>query len=200
MSKAVLFDADGVTIVGRYKYFSDRLSAEYDIPVEKIMHFFKNEYQLCSLGKADLREEVVKYFESWNWTGGVDTLLNYWFSGENEINEAVLSYADRLRSKGIRCYLVTDQEKYRARYIWDTMRFSEHFDGSFFSCNLGFKKSDREFFQTVLDKISPILAEETEYWDDDAKNVDVAVQLGITGKVFTTTDAFSSEMDRVYTL
>jgi len=60
MIKAILFDGDGVTLV-KQGYFSDKYAMEHGVPVEKIMPFFRNEFKTCQLGKADMKEELVKY-------------------------------------------------------------------------------------------------------------------------------------------
>jgi putative hydrolase of the HAD superfamily len=190
MIKAILFDADGVVIAGRHKYFSDRLSEEHSIPVEKIMPFFKNEFGLCSVGQADLKEVLPIYLEEWKWKGSIDEFLHYWFAGENELDIQVLNEVDSQREAGIACYLATDQEKYRAAYLMNALDLGDHFDGAFFSCDLGFKKSQSEFFQSIINKLK-VNPEEILYWDDDQKNVDVASSLGIQGK-FYTKGAFNS--------
>ena len=57
--KAVIFDTDGM-IIRSEKYFSQRFSDEFNIPMEKILPFFKNEFQLCLVGKADIKTELNK--------------------------------------------------------------------------------------------------------------------------------------------
>lgn len=43
--KMLLFDLDGVVILPRHKYFSEKLSEEQNIPLENIITFFKGEYK-----------------------------------------------------------------------------------------------------------------------------------------------------------
>lgn len=57
--KAVLFDIDGVIL--EKNPFSKRLSQKFNVPMEKISPFFQQEFKLCSVGRADLKEEVKKY-------------------------------------------------------------------------------------------------------------------------------------------
>ena len=61
MTKVVLLDADGVVIKKGDGYFSDRFVAEYGAPAEEVRAFFKNEFRLCQVGKADLKEELANY-------------------------------------------------------------------------------------------------------------------------------------------
>lgn len=195
MIRAILLDADGVTIK-KHGYFSERLSKEYNIPLEQIMPFFKKEYGFCAVGEADLKEEIAKYLPRWGIQKPIDELLQWWFEGENQKNEGVLKVVEDLRSEDIKAYLTTDQEKYRANYILNDMEFYKYFDGTFFSCNLGHKKSEKEFFEKVLSKIEE-KSENVMYWDDDEKNVQVAKSLGINAETFASFDEFIQKMKEV---
>lgn len=150
--KHVLVDADGVAIKA-HPYFSDRYSKEFDVEKEKIMEFFKREYPFCARGKADVREELVKYLDLWNWEGSVDDLLVYWFEGENEVDERVMKVVDSLRDLGVECHLASDQEKVRGEYLLEDVGLAKRFDESFFSCDLGVVKDEREFFEKVVEAL-----------------------------------------------
>jgi len=178
--KIFLIDVDGV-VLKKHEYFSARLARELDIPLEQVLPFFIQEFPLCSLGKADLKELIAPHLPEWGWQGTLDELLNHWFEVENETDEAVLTAVAAWRAAGHPCYLATDQEKYRAAHIRQSI--GEQFDGSFFSCDLGLKKTDPAFFQTIADTLKTDLSD-ILYLDDDAKNVAVATDLGITAQLF----------------
>ena len=91
MIKYFLFDADGVVIKKRTKPFSVRFSEDYGVSADLVSEFYKNEYQLCAVGKADLKTAIVKYLSRWNWTKSVDELLEYWFDAERELDNNVVS-------------------------------------------------------------------------------------------------------------
>lgn len=192
MIKEVLFDADGVVIKSRGKYFSQRLAEKQGLTIDEVMPFFKGDYQLCSTGKADLKEILPKYFASWKWTGTVDELLEFWFSEERDLDENVLKVVDGLREKGVRVGLATDNEEHRGRYLLDEVGLGQKFDDVFISCRMGVKKSNPDFFAQVL-RTSGLMAEEIQYWDDDQKNVDIAKQAGIDARLFTSADEMSLE-------
>ena len=59
------------------------------------------------------------------WKGSVNELLSIWFTGERVTNEAILRIVDELRAKGTKCYLVSDNEKYRASYVMNEMGLSQ---------------------------------------------------------------------------
>jgi len=84
----------------------------------------------------------------------------------------------QLRSEGIKCYLATNQEKYRTKYMRETMDFENIFDGVFSSAELECKKPEKEFFQKVLDSLE-INGEEVLFFDDDQRNINGAKSSGI---------------------
>lgn len=182
MIKAVFLDGDGVTI-NEEKRFGNRLAEDFNIPYEKILPFFKKEFVLCNEGKADLKKEIFKYFADWRWNRPIEDMFDYWFSG-TKANEEVLKVADRLRNNGISCFLTTDQEKYRADYILNELGVAKHFDKCFFSCDIGYRKIDVRFFEAIL-KDTGIPVQETLYWDDDGKNLEVAAKLGIKTELYS---------------
>ncbi len=177
--KIAFFDADGVTIVLREKYFSQRFSEDYGIPSEDIMPLFKNEYYKCVLGQMDLKEVLQYYMPKWNWTGTLDELLKYWWEGENKLNSPVLEIISQLRAQGVKCYLATDQEKYRAEYIMKDMGLEKYLDGAFFSCDLGLSKSTKEYWEKVLKILKVEKSDELTYWDDEIENIEAAKEVGI---------------------
>jgi putative hydrolase of the HAD superfamily len=181
--KTLLLDADGVTL-RKLGYFSEHFAREQSIPLDQMTPFYKKEFRLCQTGKADLKEEVTKYLPKWGWDKGADAFLDYWFSTDAKADEQVLEVVQGLRNQGVKVYLATDQEKYRAQYLLDTLDFKNKLDGSFFSCNLGYQKSEPEYFQKIMQELG-VSAADLVYWDDDQKNVDVAKSLGIDARFYS---------------
>ncbi len=179
--KCVLLDNDGV-IVNSSEMFSEKLSRENDIPAEDIVPFFKDIFSpKCMIGHADLKEELTPWLTKWKWETTVDELLNYWFTSEHNVNEEVANFVRKIRSEGIKCYLVTNQEKYRTDYLKKEMGFDELFDGVFSSAELGCKKPSLEFYQKVFERIRKELdltKDEVLYVDDEMKNVAAGNEFG----------------------
>lgn len=183
MPKVILFDADGVVLT-KQPYFSLEIAKENNIPYEEIEPFYKSELRLCQTGKADIKEELAKYLPKWKWQGSADDFLQRWFTTDVHRDEAVIAVVDALRAQGIKCYLASDQEIYRGEYIRTTASLGKHFDGTFFSYEVGHQKSDPEFFQGILAKLN-LQPSEVMYWDDDQKNVDVANGVGIDAHFYS---------------
>lgn len=196
MIKAVLFDIDGVVLRPRIEYFSEKLVREKGIPLEKTLPFFKRPYQLCIIDKANLREELEKVLPRWGWEGSVDELIRYWFEGEKEVNQDVLREAQKLRERGIVCYLASDIESLRAGYLLDEVELNEQFDGSFFSCDLRRTKDEPEFFEKVVKELGKEAIEPGDivFWDDDEKNVEAARGVGIKAELFESVDGYREKM------
>jgi len=174
MIKLILFDVDGIVIVGRKHLFSERLAVEHNISPELIQEFFEKDFRECSFGCADLKEKITPYLEKWGWKGTVEDILKYWFEAEREVNNEVLDIVKKIRSQEILCYIATRQEKYRMDYIWNEIGLSEHFDGYFSTCDIGVDKNDVKFFEYVIKTLPDIKYSDIFFLDDKQKNIGVA--------------------------
>ncbi len=193
MIKAIFFDLDGV-VVSHAKIFSDYLQEEYGIDKESQLEFFKGEFQDCLVGKADLKEEIIPYMQKWGWKGSVEDLLDYWFDVEAKTDERVLAMVQKLRERGIKCYLATNQEKYRTVYVANEMGLSKVFDGIFSSASVGYIKNNHKFFEIVLSEIGNPKPEEVMFWDDSIENVEIAKSLGIKAELYIGFEDFKEKM------
>jgi len=117
VTKTILFDLDGLVIIGNGKLFSERFSEKEKIPMEQVSGFFIGDFRECSFGRADLKEKITPYLTKWNYKGAFEDFLKFWFEGENNIDKEIIEIVKNLRSKGIKCYISTRQEKYRKDYI-----------------------------------------------------------------------------------
>src|SRR5688500_6890642 len=117
MSKILLFDMDGV-VVKKTKVFRVRISEKLNIPLEKVLEFFKNEFQESLVGKADLKVVLEKYIHEWGWNDTVESLLKFWFEGESEVDDQLLAKISNYRKGGGKGYLASNNEKYRIDYLW----------------------------------------------------------------------------------
>ncbi len=113
MIKAILFDLDGLVITKKEKLFSQRVSEDMGLSYEQVSEFFTGKFRECSFGRADLKEEILPHLIKWGYKGSVDDFLKYWFESESNTDKEVIKIVNSIRSKGIKCYISTRQEKYR---------------------------------------------------------------------------------------
>jgi len=194
MGREILLDTDGLVIRPRHKYFSEKFSEEYEIPLEEILTFFKGEFKKAVVGEVGIKEVLPDYLTKWGWKGTIDEFLQYWYEGEKDVDENILQEVRTLRQNGTRVHMVSDNEAGRTKYLMEQVGLEKEFDQSFFSSDLGITKSDSQFFQEVVAKLK-VAPGEIEYWDDDPKNVAVAEGIGIKGHVYTDFETFKGEVE-----
>lgn len=177
----IVFDNDGV-LVNSPEMFSTKLIRDRNLDEKLVVSFFKEIFvPLCMTGKADLKEELKKVLPTWGIQDNVNSILEQWFESENCIDEKVKQLIQQLRKRGIKCYLATNQDKYRTEFMIKQMGFGSLFDGIFSSAFVGYKKPSKEFYEHVLSKISSDILDRNEilYVDDDRNNILVAKEFGV---------------------
>ena len=96
----------------------------------------------------------------------------------NLSDKEVLDTVSRLRSRGIKCCIATRQEKYRSRYLLETLGLRKYFDGAFITCDIGYDKSQVEFWEYVFKELE-VKPEEIMFFDDTTKNIQFTESLGV---------------------
>jgi putative hydrolase of the HAD superfamily len=196
--RIAIFDADGV--VTSPKKFATDFERDFGTKPEAFLPFFEGPFPEALVGKADLKTIIQPYLKGWNWNKSVDEFLQYWFRSEDVVNDALLQAIEELGGKGIKCYLATNQEKYRAEYMRNKMNLKHWFDGIFSSSDLGCQKPDKEFFIRLLKRIDPkkqLQGQEILFWDDSEENVKAAKDLKLQAYQYIGEDAFMETMSNV---
>ncbi|OGE79054.1 MAG: hypothetical protein A2751_01180 [Candidatus Doudnabacteria bacterium RIFCSPHIGHO2_01_FULL_46_14] len=184
MIKHIFFDADGMVVSKPYR-FSEVLARDYGITSEVTNLFFKNEFLEVETGKADLKEQLPKYLRQWGWQKSLEEFLAYWFKSENYIDTEVIKSIKSLRNGRIKCYLATNQEKYRAAYMKNVMGLDENlFDKIFVSCEVGYLKPSAEFWSAIDNSLGELNKNEVLVWDDKEKCVAGAKQIGFHAELY----------------
>ncbi len=179
--QAILFDADGMTLMP--KRFSEQIQQDYGITWEKMKPFFSGPFQDCKVGKADLKEELAKVVGDWGWTGTVDELVKYWFSIGSTPDPEVTKLAKKLRTKGVKVCLATNQEKYRAEYLRNVVGLKDVFDELIISAEIGNTKNQLDYFQSAYSRLIKMLGatipkDAILFVDHDQENLTTAKNFG----------------------
>lgn len=190
-----MFDADGVLV--HAEMFSLQLERKYGITHEQVRPFYTGVFNLAMTGEADLREIIEPFLQEWGWSGSVDDFLQEWFEYEHVLDEEFLNNIQKLRAKGFKCYVATNQEKYRAQYMIDKMGFGDSFDKVFASAHLGVQKPDQLYYQKILEETGAN-KDEVLFWDDLEKNIVGAKKFGIHAEVFENVEQFKKVMKEKY--
>jgi len=178
--EVVAFDIDGVLVEPKFvTVLPDLLNR----PPSEIAKFFGGPFERCLLGHADLLAELPVVLRHWEWQGSVEQFVEFWFGVESTVNQAMLEFADALRANGIRCILASTQERHRARSLEALLGVGTRFERAFFSCDVGLKKPNPEFFIAVANTMN-LPPGRFGLIDDVAANVESAQSVGWKGAVF----------------
>ncbi len=148
MIKVALFDIDGVIV--KDPIFSTVYANEHGLTPEAMLPFFTKAFQDCMIGKADLKVAVAPFLKEWKWTGTVDEFITYWLEHHRTLDPDVITILENLRAKGIKIVLATNQEKYRADYLWNVVGLKNYCDDKIVSYTLGVRKPNKDYFIQTL--------------------------------------------------
>ncbi|NGX52844.1 MAG: hypothetical protein KR126chlam5_01150 [Candidatus Anoxychlamydiales bacterium] len=200
-TKIILFDIDGVLIRPPY-YFSKELeNLGYINVVESLNSFFNGrDHHLCLEGKADIEKIIIPFLNKFGWQRTSKDYLKQQFQFEsNYLDGNFISIINRLRKEGIKCFLCTDQEKNRAKFILKKMNFQNIFDGHFISYYIGYRKCHDNFWKYVIDELKKEFSDtrlgEIAFFDDIQNNVDTASKFGIQAYLFKDIQQFRKDLN-----
>lgn len=181
--KAILFDADGVIQRPRVDYreaFTKLLAPASDEVARFVHELFSAERPALS-GRRSFVEDLVLLLGRWNLTERLDDVLRIWTSIETD--PAMCSAIASLRNLGFCCYLASNQEAHRGRYMTETLRYRDLFDGEYYSHLLGVSKPNAAYFRAIVADLR-LLPENLLLIDDNKHNVLAAREAGLRAVLF----------------
>lgn len=196
MIKAIVFDLDGM-VSKEYDWFSKAFSKKYNIVWETVLEFFFNEYKQCLVGRADVKEEFMKYVEKWG-LGNLSwkEVEDLWFSENVVIESEMIDLILRLRKQGILCVLASNNEEYKRKYFSANYNLDSTFDEVVFSYEVGAKKPKPEFTNFLLEKIG-LNPDEIFFCDDTKENIDELEKQGFQTYLYSDFSKFINELKRL---
>jgi putative hydrolase of the HAD superfamily len=183
MPQAVIFDADGV-IVRPKSWFFVAAEQVYGIPKEAFLEFAHTDLKRCTRGELELVEVLPSYLARWRVTVSPQELVQAWLEHEHHLDQKLLGQIQTIRQSGTPCYLATNQERNRAKYMKHQMGLEAMLDGVFVSSELGTRKPEAAFYQKVQNALK-LKPNEILFWDDSQENVKAALECGWQARVFT---------------
>ncbi|MGH7157390.1 MAG: HAD-IA family hydrolase [Candidatus Saccharimonadales bacterium] len=181
----ILLDVDGV-LLKPPKFFSHSYAEERGFDKERFDKFFAQYAEDVAKGKTDYRQLIIERNDVWEWDKSPDELLEKWFSYENHKEEKLIEIVKSAKEQGLKVYLATDQDKYRAKYLVEL--FSDFLDGAYISSTIKHHKKEPEFFKFVVsdlaNKLPNLKAGEIIYFDDAQHNIDSAKKAGISAYLY----------------
>lgn len=153
-------------------------------PADLQAAFFKPHWPDVVNGRADLFERLVPALADVTTDVSAQTLVDYWFKWDSELDDALLADLAALRAAGTEMHLATVQEHHRARYLWETLGFRDRFDAIHYSAAYGVGKPDPVFFTAVAAKLESA-PEKLLLIDDSAANIEGARRAGWRASLWT---------------
>lgn len=202
-SLKLFLDYDGVVFKGWHhdpehrRDWSVRIEDDLGIDRSELVArlFLSAEYADIACGRAALRPLLQKILPDLGFVGEPDDFIAYWLQqdgGHEHLDQNLLGYVEHLRNQhGIECFLASAQPHDRGRYIRENMGISRYFKNTFFSCDVGYLKTDPQFYRAIEDQLgfNPhdhlIL-----YFDDTPSYVEAAQQAGWSAFQYNTLDDF----------
>jgi putative hydrolase of the HAD superfamily len=189
--KALMVDVDGVVIVPHPDGWAVDLEADLGITSAKLQtHFFTPHWNDVVLGRAGLHERLGPVLAEHAPHLTSHQLAAYWFAKDAELDRALLADLATLRATGVQLHLATIQEHERAGYLWTTLGLRDHFDAMHYAADIGWKKTDPEFYAAVEARTG-FSGAELLLLDDTAANVEAARAAGWGGALWDGTARLS---------
>jgi putative hydrolase of the HAD superfamily len=173
--KVLMIDVDGVIVVHPHPQgWSVNLERDLGLARDTLQSaFFKPHFNEVVHGRATLRERLGPVLQEIAPHLTCDRLIEYWFANDAHLNVDLLQQLSRARLGGLKLHLATVQEHERADFLWRNLGLQEQFDAIHYAADIGWVKTEPEFFAEVEQR-SGFAADEIFFIDDRIDNVEAA--------------------------
>ena len=177
MIKNVVFDLGGVVVAHNAESFKEKLGDFFSFvfgPDMKCVPMFWQDYDRGILTIDETAAEVAKLRDCTPEIAKEHML--YAISLQEEV-EPTVKLIKELKEKGYKIYALSNMSKEYIEFLRKLPVF-DCFDAQIVSCEVGFGKPDRRFYEYLLShcELNPA---ETIFIDDRKDNVDAGAELGI---------------------
>ncbi|WEK05596.1 MAG: HAD-IA family hydrolase [Candidatus Devosia phytovorans] len=200
MTRAVLFDVDGVIIHGyhanpaRVRPWDANLLADMGVDPDRFRREFIFDLFMKKVitGEMALIPALERRLPALGYKGSPMVFAHYWLTHDSELNAPLLDVIRQLKAReGLKLYLATNQEHLRAQHLWSHLGLSDLFEDIFYAARIGARKPDPRFFTFVDDKLGP-QSEPPLFFDDSPEVIAGARKHGWEAVLFNTVDDCTS--------
>jgi putative hydrolase of the HAD superfamily len=180
--EAILFDADGVIQrppLRRRQAWQDLIGPDQNVD-EFVVAAFEIERAALE-GHSDFVGAFSDLLAEWNCLGSLEDGLAAWTM--IEADSGMAQTIETLRQQGLRCYLATNQEPFRASYMSAHLGYGSLFDREFYSCRMGIAKPATAYFRLIVDELG-VPPPNVLFLDDHEVNVSAAREVGLNAARF----------------
>lgn len=155
MTRAVIFDVDGVLVHGYHarpelqQRWDENLLEDLGVDPNR----FRDEFiydifiKKVVIGKTALIDALDRRLPSLGYKGSSLAFAEYWLSHDSRLNTELLDDIRRLKaSADTRLFIATNQDHMRAQWLWFTLGLNEIFEDIFYSARAGVRKPQKAFF------------------------------------------------------
>ena len=191
MIKNIIFDIGGVILDDSIQNISDLFKED---ATELWKKAFGKSFKNCLLGNI----EVSDYIETFKNDVDYDK-IKYILSKENlnisyPLMKENYEYISSLKDEGYNLYILSNITKESYEYFISIINVDEIFMGGVYSFQEKLLKPDRRIYELIINKYN-LNKEETIFFDDRVKNVEVACECGIKGIVFRSIEDINNNIN-----
>ena len=133
---------------------------------------------ICQVAGSNVPMEPEPFFSMWNC--------------HFRVHRALLPMVEALLGR-VKVVLLSNVNEMHWQFVRPLIPLFERFDDLVISCELRMAKPDPEIFHATLAR-SGLRAEETAYFDDVQRYIEIASALGIQARVFTDAPTFRAQL------
>ena len=187
-----MVDVDGVVVRASVGEWAANMEADLGFSRQAFQQcFFTPHWNDVVLGRARLHERLGSVLAEHAPHLTSQQVAAYWFERDAQLDMSLLADLATLRATGIQLHLATIQEHERAAYLWNTLGLRDRFDAMHYAADIGWKKTDPEFYAAVEARTG-FAGRDLLLLDDTAANVETARGAGWMGAVWDGTRALSA--------
>ncbi len=200
MTRAIVFDVDGVLIHGMHanpnhvRRWDASLLADMGVDPKRFTEEFIFDIFIkrVIIGEESIIAALEKRLSGLGYKGSPMVFLNYWLEKDSVLNTDLLDAIRALKARAdLRLFMATNQEHMRAQWLWAHLGLNTLFEDIFYSARIGVTKASQKYFDYVDDRIGPQAAPPL-FFDDTPKVIATANAAGWEGTVFDTVADFTS--------